>query len=361
MNRRSAISAPGSPAGLLLQKVLQSVRQVGGDTGEILRRAGISGCAAEAGRDGWMQPVSYDQFVSIYRECVDVLERSDARRSGRRAMGVSEFHMLCYCMISSATLDQAIERAAAFGRLFEGGVGEFTLRTVRGNAEFCMHSASRPRDVHMIFGVLTGLSSFARLFGWLVGKDLSPLTVKICDGPVLDEHLVSWLLPWRVEYGAEDNVLCFPARYLALPLVRSAAELDELLTTFPFDLAAGRSSVTPASVWVRRICATALAHRSAPPSTEQIARQLGLSVATLKRRLSDENTSVRELKERCRCELAHDLLDDRSLTLGEISLRLGFSDTTTFSRAFKGWTGRVPSALRQGTRAAQPALRREAS
>lgn len=346
MNRRSARSAPRPPAGLLLQQVLRSVRHVGGDEDAILRRAGIGGLGEKAGRDGWMQLISHDQFVSIYRECVDLLERSDAKRSGRPAMGVSEFHMLCYCMISSATLGQAIDRAAAFGRLFEGGVGEFTLRTVRENAEFRMHSASRPRDAHMIFGVLTGLSSFARLFGWLVGKDLSPLTVKICYGPVLDEHVVSWLLPWRVEYEAEDNLLCFPARYLALPLVRSAAELDELLTTFPFDLATGRSSVTPASVWVGKICATALAHCSAPPNTEQIARQLGLSVATLKRRLSDENTSVRELKERCRCELAYDLLGDRSLTLREISLRLGFSDTTAFSRAFKAWTGRVPSAIR---------------
>lgn len=361
MNRRPARPAPRPPAGLLLQQVLRSVRHVGGDEDEILRHAGITGLGDKAGHDGWMQLISYDQFVSIYRECVDLLERSDAKRSGRRAMGVSEFHMLCYCMISSATLGQAIDRAAAFGRLFEGGVGEFTLRTGRENAEFRMHSASKPHDVHMIFGVLTGLSSFARLFGWLVGKDLSPLTVKICYGPVLDEQMVSWLLPWRVEYEAEDNILCFPARYLALPLVRGAAELDELLATFPFDLAAGRSSVTPASVWVRKICATALAHSSAPPTTEQIARQLGLSVATLKRRLSDEGTSVRELKECCRRELAQDLLDDRSLTLGEIALRLGFSDTTTFSRAFKSWTGRVPSALRHRAGSVKPVLRREAS
>ena len=89
-----------------------------------------------------------------------------------------------------------------------------------------MHTAYQLRDAHMIFGVLTGLSSFARLFGWLIGKDLSPLTVKVCYGPVLDEQLVAWLLPGRVEFEAEDNLLCFPARYLALPLVRGAAELE---------------------------------------------------------------------------------------------------------------------------------------
>jgi AraC-like DNA-binding protein len=37
------------------------------------------------------------------------------------------------------------------------------------------------------------------------------------------------------------------------------------------------------------------------------------------------------------------------LPLGEIAARLGFSDTVTFSRAFKSWTGCVPSAMRRGT------------
>ena len=160
-------------------------------------------------------------------------------------------------------------------RLFEGNVGELSLRVCRANAEFRMHTAYQLRDAHMIFGVLTGLSSFARLFGWLIGKDLSPLTVKVCYGPVLDEQLVAWLLPGRVEFEAEDNLLCFPAGYLALPLVRGAAELDELLATFPFDLAAGHSSVTPASAWVRRIFATELAHRRATPHPAQPARREG--------------------------------------------------------------------------------------
>lgn len=346
MNRRSALAEPEPPAALLLEQMLRSVRHVGGDPGEILRRAGVPERGADTRVGSWRERISHDQFVSIYRECLIVLERCDAKRSGRRTIGPSEFRLLCYCVFSSATLGQAIDRAAAFYELFDGAVGNLSLRTVGANAEFCMHTAFLPHDPHMIFGVLTGLSSFARLFGWLVGKDLAPLTVRICCGPVLDDYLVSWLLPGRVEYEAADNFLCFPSRYLALPLVRSAAELDELLTAFPFDVAAGHASMTPASAWVRRIFATALAHRSALPSTAQLARQIGVSGATLKRRLTDEGASVRQLKESCRHELALDLLMDRALPLAEIALRLGFSDTTTFSRAFKSWTGRTPSAIR---------------
>lgn len=345
MNGNPLASAHTPPAGLLLRSVLRVVGQLGGDVDEILRRAGILDLKACSNLH-----VSHAQFVAVYGECLNRLERNEARRVGRHPMGPSEFRMMCYCMISSATLGQAIERAIDFYALFDGGAGALSLRTERSTAEFCLHTAYIPGDEHMIFGVFTGLSSFARLGGWLVGKDLEPLAVKVCYGPVLDQQLVSWLLPWDIEYGAQDNTFSFPARYLALPVVRSAAELDELLrTAFPFDLGAGRSSVAPASAWVRKLLATALAQGNRPPDANWIARQLGLSSATLKRRLNEEGTTLRQLKERCRHELALDLLRDRSLPLGEIAARLGFSDTVTFSRAFKSWTGCVPSAMRRGT------------
>jgi hypothetical protein len=237
MNGNPLASAHTPPAGLLLRSVLRVVGQLGGDVDEILRRAGILDLKACSSLH-----VSHAQFVAVYGECLNRLERNEARRVGRHPMGPSEFRMMCYCMISSATLGQAIERAIDFYALFDGGAGALSLRTERSTAEFCLHTAYIPGDEHMIFGVFTGLSSFARLGGWLVGKDLEPLAVKVCYGPVLDQQLVSWLLPWDIEYGAQDNTFSFPARYLALPVVRSAAELDELLrTAFPFDLGAGRS------------------------------------------------------------------------------------------------------------------------
>lgn len=347
MNRSALASAYMPPAALLLRSLLRIVHEVSGDVEQVLHRVGVFGYDLKAEVDNWDPQPSDAQFVALFGECLSVLEQCEAKRAGRHAMGPAEFRMMCYCMISSASLGQAIGRAMDFYALFDGNAGALSLHTGRSGAEFRLHTAYVRRDVLMVFGVFMGLSSFARLFGWLVGKDLEPLTVKVCYGPVLDQHLVSWLLPWHLEYEAEDNILGFPARYLELPVVRGPAELDVLLDRFPFDLGAGRASVAPPSAWVRKIFATALTQQSRPPDTAQIARQLGLSPATLKRRLKGEGVSVRQLKERCRHELARDLLQDHTLTLAEIAARLGFSDTTTFSRAFKSWTGQLPSAARR--------------
>jgi len=158
---------------------------------------------------------------------------------------------------------------------------------------------------------------------------------------------MGWLLPHAIAYGAPDNLLGFPARYLSQPVIRSAGELDELLRVFPFDLTTEQSRSAPLSERVRTIFGTALAHRAALPTISQLASQFAISVATLKRRLTDEGTSIQALKDRCRHELALDLLRDPALSFGEVAARLGFSDATTFRRAFKVWAGRSPSAYRR--------------
>jgi len=48
-----------------------------------------------------------------------------------------------------------------------------------------------------------------------------------------------------------------------------------------------------------------------------------------------------------RTELANQYVNDASLTLTEISYMLGFSEISSFSRAYKRWTGQSPSMARK--------------
>jgi AraC-like DNA-binding protein len=81
--------------------------------------------------------------------------------------------------------------------------------------------------------------------------------------------------------------------------------------------------------------------------TEQmIADALHTTPRNLHRRLGQHDTSFSQLLTETRQELARQYITDRSKTLTEISYLLGFSEVSSFSRAYKRWTGIPPSEAR---------------
>ena len=82
-------------------------------------------------------------------------------------------------------------------------------------------------------------------------------------------------------------------------------------------------------------------------SDDAVAVELHMSVRTMHRKLAEVNHNFRTILVEMRRNLAEQYILDNSLTLTEISLLLGFSEPSSFSRAFKSWTGTAPSEARQ--------------
>jgi len=78
-----------------------------------------------------------------------------------------------------------------------------------------------------------------------------------------------------------------------------------------------------------------------------IARELHTTPRNLHRKLQKKDTTFKQLLNEIRKDLALQYIQDRSKTLTEISFMLGFSEASSFSRAFKAWTGKPPSEARQ--------------
>jgi len=78
-----------------------------------------------------------------------------------------------------------------------------------------------------------------------------------------------------------------------------------------------------------------------------IAGELHTTPRNLHRKLQKKDTSFKQLLNEIRRDLALQYIQDRSKTLTEISFMLGFSEASSFSRAFKAWTGKPPSEARQ--------------
>ncbi len=80
-----------------------------------------------------------------------------------------------------------------------------------------------------------------------------------------------------------------------------------------------------------------------------IAAQLNMSRQTLYKRLKQENQSFAALLDQVRREQALIYLHDPRHTLTDVAQRLGFSELSAFSRAFKRWMGKSPAQYRAAT------------
>jgi len=81
---------------------------------------------------------------------------------------------------------------------------------------------------------------------------------------------------------------------------------------------------------------------------ESIAESLGISLATLKRKLASHNTCYQQLLDLYRQQQAVLLLTEFGQSNDEIASALKFSDITNFRRSFKRWTGLTPNELKMG-------------
>jgi len=84
-------------------------------------------------------------------------------------------------------------------------------------------------------------------------------------------------------------------------------------------------------------------------SMEAVCRKLGVSTRTLQRRLKEEGSSFQQTLDALRNSLAHHYLQNSTMSGTEISFLLGFEDPNSFVRAFQGWTGTTPQAVRSAS------------
>lgn len=78
---------------------------------------------------------------------------------------------------------------------------------------------------------------------------------------------------------------------------------------------------------------------------ETVARRLNRSLSTLQRQLQAEGLSYRKLIDQTRHNLARAYLGDKRFSQAEIAYLLGFSDQSSFSRAYRRWTGKSPGRM----------------
>lgn len=92
-------------------------------------------------------------------------------------------------------------------------------------------------------------------------------------------------------------------------------------------------------------------HIGSPDCTaEECAAALSSSVRTLQKQLARAGTSFSAMLDCERCEMAKAALMRSTVSLDELAMDLGYAEQSTFSRAFRRWTGLSPGEFRRSAR-----------
>ena len=147
-----------------------------------------------------------------------------------------------------------------------------------------------------------------------------------------------------ITFGASANEIIFPAKFLQKPLAKNNpvthAEISQLTRIY-----SEKNRKMKISDRVKYVIYTAILETQV--SQEYVAKELGLSPRTLRRKLSAEALSYQHLLDDCRMDIAsRELTASRHISLSQMALRLGYSDHSTFSRAFARWFGTSPRTFR---------------
>jgi AraC-like DNA-binding protein len=157
---------------------------------------------------------------------------------------------------------------------------------------------------------------------------------------ITDDYERLWRAPLR--FGAEQNRLIFDSDSIERQLETGNPELarqsDAISSRYLARIERFNIVARVREVLTQRL-------RDREPSQEEVAEILNVSARTLQRKLGDSGTTFKEILDETRHALALAYLSVPH-SVSETTFLLGFSCTSSFTRAFRRWTGLSPSDWR---------------
>ena len=193
------------------------------------------------------------------------------------------------------------------------------------------------------------LSMTFRFSCWLAGENipLSSVWFDFEEPDFVDEYQLLFGCPCL--FGKPRKALKYPVKVLSLPNVRTKKELLPMLRSSPAGILINPITEKSLVLSVRQILLTNDNDMLSIPGFETVAELLSMSPGTLRRRLRAENTSYQALKDEIRRDIATEMLANPRKSIFEVACAVGFSEASTFSRAFSTWTGLSPTTYRKQT------------
>ena len=287
--------------------------------------------------------IPFAQLVDLYEKAAALTGDNNFGLHVGETVDVKVFDVVGYSALNSPTLGDAFARVARYHSIWTDGA-TFTLETAGETSAIVYRYLDDTISQHRQDSEMT-LATVAVLCRNIASSDFNPTAIEFQHNAPTDTTEHQRLFRCAIKFGAPLNKLYFATGNLALPIAKADAGLCALLDRHAQELLAKFPPRDTLVERVRSIIATEF--RGGDPSLEQVADQLGLTPRTLQRKLQDLGTSHNELLEQMRRQLAIRYLREREMAICEVAYLLGFSESSSFHRAFKRWTGVTPKEFRK--------------
>jgi len=257
------------------------------------------------------------------------------------AIPFGAFGFTDYLTGSSFTLGAGFESLALHLRLVAGGI-QLELEAVDGLRWVRLHTPQGESPPFVATEMTVAL--FIGRFREGTGGAFQPTLACLRGDAAPGDSAQALLLGVAVRHGSPVAALAMPEAMWSLPLRRADPYLHGTLRRSVEELGLLGEPANALELEIRARLRDALAERGA--DMHRIARLLGMSVRTLQRRLASSGRSWSDVVEAFRRDEAARLLTG-STPLVEVAARLGYREQTSFTRAFRRWTGQTPAQWRR--------------
>ncbi len=260
------------------------------------------------------------------------------------------YSIMGYIAMTSSTLAEVLSRMIMFERLV-GDMGTSSIVHEPGAAAIVWSCRFQQPEIrrHIVENVLASWLVYTR---WIADEqDRSPISVRFEHDPPADRSLLKHyqqVFRCPVYFNQPHSALVISPTMLQLRLRSPDVLLRDTLEMHAQQQLKSLKENYRLSDQVRTLLRSMLADGS--PRKEFVAQQMGMNVRTLHRKLAEEQTSYQQILDELRHELALGHLQQDELSIDEIGRRLGFAESRSFIRHFKGIQGVTPGEYRQSLR-----------
>ena len=288
-------------------------------------------------------------FAELSRALTELL-RDESVGLLAKPTPIGSFNLMAKACLSSITIGESLNIWRDCLNLMDNSVSAYTLSDKKGSliAISCQKAPGLDGNYASNYAIESQLIGCHRFHCWLANDFVPIESVDLAypEPAISAEHrFLFYGAP--VHYGQKRNALHFSRDAVQLKNMRGKEDLQELLTRPLAHIMSQPRQSNSSSLKVRHWMEQSFRDGEGYPQMSEACAYLGLTQPTLRRRLSAEGYSFKQLKEDTRRDMAIFYIKQSGLSIEEIGFKLGFSEASTFIRSFKKWTGVTPLVYRK--------------